>query len=125
MSISNGLSAAYGLARVGFGIFASSSPKTVGRTWVGADADRPRVEVLLRALGLRDIAVGAGITEAALRGDATNWLAVAMLCDLGDMSATLIGRKQLDQQAAIMTAVFTGGGALAAAILLLAERSEI
>ncbi|MDQ5894537.1 MAG: hypothetical protein QG596_798 [Actinomycetota bacterium] len=125
MSISNGLSAAYGLARVGFGIFAASSPKTVGRTWIGADADRPRVEVLLRALGFRDIALGAGITEGALRGNATGWLAVAMLCDLGDMSATLIGRKNLDQQEAIITAALTSGGAIAAAILLLAERSEI
>lgn len=124
MGTINGLSAAYGLARMGFGVFATSSPQRLGRSWVGEDADRPGAGVILRALGFRDIALGAGTTEAALRGDASGWLAVSMLSDLGDVAATLIGREQIDSRGVVITSTVAGAGALAAVILLLAERSD-
>lgn len=124
MSAKNGLSAAYGLARVGFGVFASSAPERLGRSWVGDDAARPGATVILRALGFRDIALGAGITEASLRGKPERWLAVSMLSDLGDVAATLIGQDQIDSRGVKITSAVAGAGALAAAALLLVNRSD-
>lgn len=124
MNTSNGLNAAYGLARVGFGIFASSLPSRMGRSWVGDDAEQPGSKVILRALGFRDIALGAGATAAALRGEPRDWLAVSMLSDLGDLSATLIGQRHIDQRGVKITAGVAGAGALAAAMLLLISDDE-
>lgn len=125
MRLNNQLSAAYGLARVGFGVFATSKPEKLGRTWIGADADRPGTGVILRALGLRDIALGAGTVEAARQGRASGWLAVSMLSDLGDVAATLTGRDGIDQRGVVLTSAVAGAGALTAGILLLAELGEI
>jgi len=124
MSLSNGLSAAYGLARVGFGVFATSSPERLGRTWIGDESEGPGAGVILRALGFRDIALGAGLTESALRGDPRSWLAVTMLSDLGDVAATLIGRERIDSRGVIITSALAGSGALAAGFLLLISESE-
>lgn len=124
MSLSNGLTTAYGLARVGFGVFATSAPERMGRTWVGEDASRPGAGVILRALGFRDIALGAGTTEAALNGDPRGWLAVCMLSDLGDVAATLIGRERIEPSGVAITTALAGAGALAAGILLLASDDE-
>jgi len=124
MSLSNGLSAAYGLARVGFGIFATSSPELLGRTWIGDESANPGAGVILRALGFRDIALGAGLTESALRGDPRTWLAVTMLSDLGDVAATVIGRDRIDSRGVVMTSALAGSGALAAGILLMISDGE-
>lgn len=124
MSLSNSLSVGYGLSRVGFGIFASSRPVQMGRTWVGDDAERPGSEVILRALGFRDIALGAGVTGAALNGDPRGWLAVSMLSDLGDVAATLIGRNRIEGRGVAITSAVAGAGALAAGILLATSNAE-
>ena len=124
MGPANGLSAAYGIARVGFGIFASCAPQSLGRTWVGEDSESPGAGVILRALGFRDIALGAGTTHAALAGDPRGWLAVSMLSDLGDVAATLIGRDRIESRGVVITSTVAGAGALAAGLLLLASESE-
>lgn len=124
MSLNKSLRVGYGFARVGFGIFASSRPTQMGRTWVGEDAESPGSEVILRALGFRDIALGVGVTEAALNGDPRSWLAVSMLSDLGDVTATLIGRKRIEQRGVAITTALAGAGALAAGILLVANDAE-
>lgn len=120
----NGLSAAYGLARVGFGVFVSSKPELMGRTWIGKEADDPGAGVILRALGFRDIALGAGLADGALRGYARGWLAVTMLSDLGDVAATVIGRNRIDSRGVAITTVLAGSGALAAGILLIASDED-
>jgi hypothetical protein len=124
VSFKNCLSAAYGLGRVGFGIFVSSAPQRMGRTWVGADADSDGAGVILRALGFRDIALGAGLAEAAFRGDPRGWLAVTMLSDLGDVAATLIGRERIDSRGVVITSLLAGSGAAAAGVLFLTSDVE-
>lgn len=124
VSFKNCLSAAYGLSRVGFGIFVTSAPQRMGRTWVGDDADGAGAGVILRALGFRDIALGAGLVEAAFRGDPRGWLAVTMLSDLGDVAATLIGGRQIDSRGVLITTLLAGSGAATAGILLLTSDVE-
>ena len=124
MSLGNQLSAAYGLARVGFGIFVTAAPRRMGRTWVGPDAEGNGAGVILRALGFRDIALGAGLAEAASRGNPRGWLAVTMLSDLGDVAATLIGSQKIDSRGVAITTLLAGSGAAAAGVLLLTREPE-
>lgn len=105
----------FGASRVLFGVVASVVPETVGRTWVGEDADRPAMRTIFRALGLRDIALGAGMVEGALRDEAAPWLAVAALSDLGDFTATILSRRRLDPRGVAVTAALTGAATLTAA----------
>lgn len=121
MNARRSLNIAFGLSRIGFGIFATVAPERMGRTWIGADADRGRVKVLLRALGLRDIGLGTGVVAASLRDQAGPVLAASMLSDLGDMTATLLGREELDEKEVMTTVGVTLAAALVAAALLAAS----
>jgi len=47
-------------ARVALGVTAFALPRLPARPWVGTDAARPSVEVMGRALGARDVALGLG-----------------------------------------------------------------
>jgi len=115
------LNVGFGASRVLFGIVASAVPEKVGRTWVGEDADRPAMRTIFRALGFRDIALGGGMVEGALRDEAAPWLAVAALSDLGDFSATVISRRRLEPRGVAITAALTGAATLTAAGLLALE----
>lgn len=112
------LNVGFGMTRVIFGIVASSVPEKVGSTWVGEDAYRESSKVIFRALGLRDIALGAGMVQGAAKGEAAPWLAVAMLSDLGDFTATVVARDKIDPRAVAVTAFLTGSATLTAAGLL-------
>ena len=112
------LNVGFGMTRVLFGIVASSVPEKVGSTWVGEDAYRESSKVIFRALGLRDIALGAGMVQGAARDEAAPWLAVAMLSDLGDFTATVVARNRIDPRAVAVTAFLTGSATLTAAGLL-------
>ena len=112
------LNIGFGASRVLFGIVASSVPERIGSTWVGEDAYRESSKVIFRALGLRDIALGAGMIQGATNDQAAPWLAVAMLSDLGDFTATIVSRNRIDPRAVAMTAFLTGSATLTAAGLL-------
>jgi len=112
------LNVGFGMTRVLFGVVASSVPEKIGSTWIGEDASRESSKVVFRALGLRDIALGAGMVEASVRDEAAPWLAVAMLSDLGDFTATIIARNKIDPRAVAITAFLTGSATLTAAGLL-------
>jgi hypothetical protein len=112
------LNVGFGMTRVLFGVVASSVPERIGSTWIGEDASRESSKVVFRALGLRDIALGAGMVEASVRDEAAPWLAVAMLSDLGDFTATIIARNKIDPRAVAITAFLTGSATVTAAGLL-------
>jgi hypothetical protein len=112
------LNVGFGMTRVLFGVVASSVPEKIGSTWIGEDASRESSKVVFRALGLRDIALGAGMVEASVRDEAAPWLAVAMLSDLGDFTATIIARNKIDPRAVAITAFLTGSATVTAAGLL-------
>lgn len=112
------LNLGFGVSRVLFGVVASSVPEKVGSTWVGDDAYRESSKVVFRALGLRDIALGAGMVQGAAKDQAAPWLAVAMLSDLGDFTATVVARNKIDPRAVAITAFLTGSATLTAAGLL-------
>lgn len=124
MGIRQSVNLGFGLSRLVFGIVASAVPERVGSTWIGEkDASRDTVKTIFRALGFRDIALGFGMTEAALRDQSGPWLTVAMLSDLGDFSATVLARNHLDSRSVLITGFLTGSATLAAAALLVVDRT--
>jgi hypothetical protein len=112
------LNTGFGLSRVAFGLVAAAVPEKIGETWVGEDAFRASNRTIFRAMGFRDIALGVGATEAALRDQAGPWLAVSLLADLGDVAATLISINGIDRKGVVTTSVLAGSAAVAAAALL-------
>ncbi|MGA7398117.1 MAG: hypothetical protein WBW62_11780 [Solirubrobacterales bacterium] len=118
MRIQKLLNVGFGAARVGLGVVAGAYPEKVGRTWIGEAAVGPESGVILRALAVRDLALGAGTVEAALRDDARIWIAVSTMADLGDVAATLIARKDLPRAGVLTTTALAGSAAITGIILL-------
>jgi hypothetical protein len=89
------------LGRLLFGVAFIARPELLDRGWIGKKARQPGVQVLSRAVGARDLAVGAGGVQAAVRGDgsARPWLAAAATCDAVDFAATWVAGRAIPGEA--------------------------
>lgn len=97
-------------------------PERVAAGWVGKDAERGAVKIVLRGLGARDIALSAGALTAIGDGDRlAAWVAAAIGCDLADVVSTLVAPADALPGNARWGTVALGGGAAAAGALLLAK----
>ncbi|MBA2630781.1 MAG: hypothetical protein H0U84_07145 [Thermoleophilaceae bacterium] len=97
-------------------------PSRMGTSWLGPDAAKPPVHVVLRGLGARDIALSAGTVLAALQGAGLRpWLIGSVGSDLTDLAATLAAGDSLPRRARLGTIALAGASALAAAALLAAD----
>ena len=94
-----------------------AAPDLAATPWVGADARTRGARVVVRALGARDAALGAGTLSAA--GDRTQlrrWLVASAACDAADFVATLAGPRSSGRSLVlILAAAATVTGAVAAA----------
>ena len=108
---------AKGLAvnRIAFGAGLVLAPGLYGRTWLGRAAGDARTQVFARALGARDLALGAG-TLLALRdgGAARPWLAGQAVADGTDFVATLMAGRRLPAPARAFALAMAGGSTAAA-----------
>ena len=97
------------LGRVAIGGSLVASP-SIAAGWVGDDAGRPRGQMLIRALGVRDLALGAG-TAWALggRGGARPWQIASAAADLTDAAITLRYRDALSPAAVAGVLAMAGG----------------
>lgn len=90
---------ALALNRIAFGVRFVLQPEEAGATWIGRGAARrPGARVFGRALGARDLALGAGALVALRGGDgdaARAWMAAHALSDGTDLAATLAAREGL------------------------------
>ncbi len=116
------LTAAFALARLTFGAGLVAAPGKVASGWIGADASRAPVRIVVRGVGARDIALSAGTLATLSDADALQaWLAGAVLSDLCDVAATLATpRGTLPRNARWGTVALGGGSALTGVALLLA-----
>lgn len=82
--------------RVAIGLGLLLAPGTVGRGWIGDDAERGATKVALRALGVRDLTLGAGQLLALRhhRG-ARGWAEAGALSDGVDAIATLVAGSDI------------------------------
>jgi hypothetical protein len=89
------------LGRLVFGIVFIANPTIMDRGWIGKQARLPGAQVLSRAVGARDVALGLGGLQAVGRGDgsARPWLAGAALCDAVDFGATWAAGRGIPRQA--------------------------
>jgi len=106
--------------RVALGLIALARPSVPARPWVGGTADEVTVRVFGRALGARDVALGAGALvalrhQAAEPQAARAWIAAGALSDALDVVASLSSWGGLPRVTRWLVVASAGGAALAGA----------
>ena len=85
-----------GVGRVAFGIAFLVAPGVTGRLWIGDGATKPGARTLTRAVGARDLVMGAGILAASEGGrPVRDLLQQAGAVDVLDFTATLLAGGRL------------------------------
>ena len=109
---------AISLGRVALGLGLVAPPGRIGQSWIGVAGTERSVEVLSRAVGARDVALGAGAARALLAGGESPrwWLLAQAASDTGDLVATLRAREALPTLGWRATAALAGGSALVTAL---------
>ena len=85
-----------GWLRLVLGLVLFFMPRFATRRWTGDDpADAP-TDLAVRGMGVRDVAIGAGIVTAVERGaPVRGWLEAAAMVDAGDALGTLFSWRGL------------------------------
>lgn len=87
---------ALAFSRMGFGFAMLVTPGLFARLWIGASGRSPGVRVLVRALGIRDVALGMGLLRANELGhDDHSWLVLGAASDAVDALASLAAFRHL------------------------------
>jgi hypothetical protein len=84
-----------------FGVAFIAEPKLMEQAWIGKQARLPGAQLLGRAVGARDLALGLGGLQALTRDEssARPWLAAAAVCDAVDFGATWTAGRGIPSQA--------------------------
>jgi hypothetical protein len=102
------------LGRVAIGVALIAAPERAASGWLGPAAERPETQVVLAALGARDIVLGVGgAVTAEGHGSARPWLVAAALSDLADLAATLRHRDALPLTGVVGVGALAAGAAAA------------
>jgi hypothetical protein len=107
------------LNRISFGAGLILAPGLYARTWIGGlAADDDRARLLARAVGARDLALGAGGLLALRAGDhdrAREWFAAQGITDAVDLVATIAAGRAVPLPARIFATIMAAGSAAIAA----------
>jgi hypothetical protein len=117
------LGPASAVARLGFGIGLLAQPRLLTRAWIGEDADRAGAQVLTRAVGIRDLVIGAGTLASAEPGR-RRWLAAALAADATDLIVTLAAGSALPWRGRVLVSLAAGGGVAMGAAALATRRAS-
>ena len=132
IALSRRAATAVAAGRVALGVVALVQPSVPARPWVGAAAaDLPASQVLGRALGARDLALGLGALAAmasrpsAAPWQAGAWFAAGALADALDATVTLAAWRRLPRTRWLIVASAGGAAAVGAAgtVALCLEKS--
>ena len=112
------------LGRFVFGVAVIAQPRLMERGWIGKQARLPGAQVLARAVGARDLALGLGGLQAASRNDgsARPWLSAAATCDAVDFGATWAAGRGIPRQSRNAVLAIAGVFALLSAIAAAGSR---
>jgi hypothetical protein len=92
------------------------APRLSTAPWLGADAGRPSVAVLARALGVRDLVLGGIALHTMDRPEVgPRWLRTLAAVDGVDLAATLAARRALPAPGVALVAAMASGAAVAQA----------
>lgn len=106
---------AVGLAggRIAIGVVSLLVPGVVGRAMMGPDGDSRGARLLLRVVGVRDLALGVGVLAALDRdAPARGWLRASAVVDGLDAAGSLLARNHLRPTVFPAAAGAATGGAL-------------
>ncbi len=104
--------------RIAVGVAMLAAPALAARGWIGHDAGRPAVKVIIRGFGGRDLALGLGVAIALDRGaPVRGWLEASALADVGDFLATMLAGDSIPALGRKGIAALAAGSALTALAL--------
>src|SRR5215211_2848639 len=106
------------LGRFVFGVAFIAEPRLMERAWIGKQARLPGAQLLARAVGARDLALGLGGLQALRRDDGSTrpWLAAAAVCDAVDFGATWTAGRAIPRDARNGVLAIAGVSSLLSAI---------
>ena len=106
------------LGRFLFGVAFIAEPNLMDRAWIGKQARLPGTQLLARAVGARDLALGFGGLQALTRNDgsAWPWLAAAAVCDAVDFGATWTAGRGIPRQSRRGVLAIAGVASLLSAV---------
>ena len=108
--------------RILIGVVSYLAPRLGGRLF-GLDVDRnPQAPYLARLFGVRDIVLAVGALQSS-GATQKQWLQLGMACDVADVGAAFLGRR--DGSLPLGTALVVGGTAVAAAAMSAAAAGEV
>jgi hypothetical protein len=104
--------------RVLFGVGYLLAPRRMASGWIGQAGKHDASTVITRALGARDLVLGAGALTAMKAGrtdQVRHWFAAQAVADGADLVATLLERESLPTNGfRLGTAMAAGSAAIAA-----------
>lgn len=115
------------LGRAGLGGAFLADPARFGQLWIGRRARHDGVGILTRAVGARDIALGAGTAGALVAGEngtARGWLLAQAACDSADFAATFVAADRIPDRSARLTLQLAGGSAILSVLTALALKDK-
>ena len=99
------------VARVAIGAALMAAPPLATNMWLGRKGMTPPASLLARALGSRDLGIGAGtLWSLSGRSPLHPWLVAGVLADATDLVATLIHRDDLPDTAVPLVVATAGAG---------------
>jgi hypothetical protein len=112
------VASAYGAGRVAVGAALLLAPRPLGRIWLGRSAGTPGGAVALRALGARDLVLGAiALHTLDAPQIAPRWQYTCAAVDAVDLLATAAARPGLPRTgSALVMAIAAAGAATGAAL---------
>ena len=104
--------------RIAIGASLVLLPGFAGGRWIGDASRKGEVKLIIRAMGVRDLALGAGTLHALDNGEpARSWVLMGALSDLVDLGATTLAIRSIGLRRAlpvmVVAAAAAGAGALA------------
>lgn len=112
------LTAGWGVLRIGLGATAVLAPRAASAVWIGSALPEPGRTVLARALGGRDIALGAGTVAVAMTDrPMTTWMVASGGADAVDAAVTVAAWHHLPRWGRQLVVVAAAGSTATAAVL--------
>ena len=108
--------------RIAIGVVSYLMPRLGGRLFGLDVANNPQAPYLARLFGVRDLVLAVGALQSSGAAQ-KQWLQMGMACDVADVGAALLGRR--DGSLPLATTVLVGGTAAAAAALSAAAAGEV
>ncbi|MBW3593967.1 MAG: hypothetical protein KY391_00190 [Actinobacteria bacterium] len=117
------LARGFGWLRLLLGLALFLFPGLTTKTWTGENPDDAPTNLAVRGMGVRDMAIGAGLLTAMERGaPVRGWLEAGAMVDAGDALGTLFSWRGLGKPRGVLWFVTEAGSAAFA--LSLAERMD-